>query len=453
MNGPTPGKWATLLRWLVLLLLLALAAWGGMRWFDSQQREQPEGAQALPAGAPLSGRLSAPPSDSVPSLPTAQQSAPLPELDPEPLRLILAESMRGGKAVPPLLAPPFDPATVRPIGPDLTFVTPGSGVPSPPLAAPAPESAAPPAPPTTATAPILYEEPLPDAKKERPKPARSGPSSGGATERTLGSLAIIIDDLGYDWPHSKAIAELPADVTLAILPKVPFSRDVARLGKKLGKEMLLHQPMEPIRYPHTSPGPGAMLAHMESERLQSVLRDNLANMPEVVGINNHMGSRLTERAAAMDATMQVLLDKQLFFIDSRTSDNSVAAERAAAHQVPSAVRDVFLDNVAEEGAILRQLHRLERLALSHGEVIGIGHPYRATVAALQQWLPTLPGKGIRVQRVSRFLRPAQARARFPDREMSRSATAHPSSPPDGGEPATPATAVESASPTTATSGD
>ncbi|MBF0113559.1 MAG: divergent polysaccharide deacetylase family protein [Magnetococcales bacterium] len=423
-----------------------------MRWFGSHSGVRPEEERTAQTVAPFSSKLSATPSGLEPPVPPSQPPTTLTELSPEPLRLILAENMRGAKPVPPLLVPALDPATVRPSGPDLTFVAPGNGERPHPgtISAPAPAP-----PPSETNAPILYEEPLPDAKKERPKPARTHSPSGGTSERTLGTLAVIIDDLGYDWPHSKAIAELPADVTMAILPKVPFSREIARLGKKLGKEMLLHQPMEPIRYPHTSPGPGAMLASMESERLQSVLRDNLANMPEVVGINNHMGSRLTERATAMDATMHVLLDKQLFFIDSRTSDNSVAAERATAHQVPTATRDIFLDNVAEEGAILRQLHRLERLALSHGEAIGIGHPYRATVAALQQWLPTLPGKGIRVQRVSRFLRPVQARTRFPAREANGSATAaHLSSPAtDGSEPAAPTTPAASAPATTALTGD
>ncbi|WP_130470273.1 divergent polysaccharide deacetylase family protein [Candidatus Magnetaquicoccus inordinatus] len=454
MNGPATGNWPGKLRWLAVLLLLLLAAWGVVRWFDKGSGTVPESNSAGNKGQLFSEKISPPVAVPAPAPPATVV------LDHEPLRLILAESMRGSKPSVAIV-PPVDPATARPSGPDLTFVTPTTSTsPESPEVTPPPTpgaetaSSAPTAATATATpAALLYEEPQPAGKKERtptrPRTAATTTTSRG--ERTLGTLAIIIDDLGYDWPHSKAITELPADITLAILPKVPFTREVARLGKKLGKEMLLHQPMEPLRYPHTSPGPGAMLLQMDTQRQQAILRENLAQLPEVVGINNHMGSRLTEQAVAMDSAMQVLLEKQLFFIDSRTSDNSVAADRALAQQVPTAVRDIFLDNTAEEGAILRQLHRLERLALSHGEAIGIGHPYRATVAALQQWLPTLPGKGIRVQRVSRFLRPAAARARYP--ELPATASKRPEALPTLGE-ASPAPAhVAAPSPTSAISGE
>ncbi|MBF0183965.1 MAG: divergent polysaccharide deacetylase family protein [Magnetococcales bacterium] len=450
MNGQTPGNWQGKLRWLVLLLVVVLAGWGAVRWLSHGSRTVATTETTVQSGAPLFDKPSEPLPVPAPTSPTVSEE--------EPLRLILAENIRGTKPLLPVGTPPLESVTVAPSGPDLTFVAPSppaSGE-TPPAVVAEPPASAPPAASASRTTPepILYEEPVTEPKKERP--SRPRPAAASArSDRMTGTLAIVIDDLGYDWPHSKAIAELPADITLAILPRVPFSRDVARLGKKLGKEMLLHQPMEPMRYPHTSPGPGAMLVQMDASRWQTILRENLSQLPEVVGINNHMGSRLTEHTAAMDATMQVLLDKQLFFIDSRTSDNSIAADRANANQVPTAVRDVFLDNTAEEGAILRQLHRLERLALSHGEAIGIGHPYRATVAALQQWLPTLPGKGIRLQRVSRFLRPVEARARYPEQSATASnqterPTRQRTELPSG---AVPPALAEATSPPTASSGD
>ena len=338
--------------------------------------------------------------------PTAQGA------DSDPLRLTLAESLRAPKMVQrtPVQS---DSSSVQPKGPSVQPEGPSVQPEGPSVQT---EATPPPPEKPPVHGPLLYEEPLPGTGKTAPGGPRAIPSSGKKAKKaeTLHTLALIIDDLGYEWPIAKAIIDLPADITLAILPKLPYSREIAKWGKTTGRELLLHQPMEPHRYPHISPGPGAMLAWMDREGLQAVLRSNLDQLPEVVGINNHMGSRLTENGQAMDAVMAVLAEKQLFFIDSRTSEGSVGAQRAAVGHVPTAVRDVFIDNKPNEEAILRQLAQLERLAHSHGEVIGIGHPYRATLAALQRWLPTLPQKGIILTRVSRFIRPVAARAHYPD---------------------------------------
>lgn len=248
-----------------------------------------------------------------------------------------------------------------------------------------------------ASPPIEEKKELRTSQKHPPKTAIKKHT------KKLKALAVIIDDLGYNGKISKAIMELSSGITLAILPGGKHSRTLAQQGHAAGREILLHQPMEPLGYPRIKPGPGAMYASMDSETIQQVLRDNLKLFPEAVGINNHMGSRLTSDPNAMDAVMDVLQEESKFFIDSRTSDSSVGMARALLKHVPTASRDIFIDNVPEVKAILRQLTALERHARKYGEAIGIGHPYPETLMALQRWLPTLQKRGLRLMRASRFL--------------------------------------------------
>ncbi|MBF0460939.1 MAG: divergent polysaccharide deacetylase family protein [Magnetococcales bacterium] len=407
----------SLLGGLVICVVLFLVGWGVAQWIEtrSDQPSTGESGQVLPATNP-----SAPPVGGV---------------DAKALRLTLAETMRVPKPSVPLekpLAPTEGPLTQTgrpppqtaeprpPVGKPSTLgegSVPSGGVRTQAEKSPArtEDKYAPLDEPAVANS-LLYEESLPEAGKSAPVPQHLLPPIAHQEKKTKAThtLALIIDDLGYEWSISRAIVALPADITLALLPRVPYARDIAKLGRAAGRELLLHQPMEPQRYPQTNPGPGAILSHMDKAEIQAVLQANLDRFPEVVGVNNHMGSRLTENADAMDAVMAVLLERQLFFIDSRTSETSVGAERAMLGQVPTAARDVFIDNVPNEEAILHQLAQLEHLAHKQGEAIGIGHPYRATLAALHRWLPTLPQKGIQLLRVSQLIRPLSARNHYPN---------------------------------------
>ncbi|MBF0181658.1 MAG: divergent polysaccharide deacetylase family protein [Magnetococcales bacterium] len=247
--------------------------------------------------------------------------------------------------------------------------------------------------------PVEYEEPPTHEPPPPPIPLPTRPPSGKGTAR----VAIIIDDIGYT-PTSLAIAKLPYAITLAILPGGELSRQSATIGQATHKEVILHQPMEPKGYPKVKPGPGAMFSNMESEQIRQILLQNLKQFPEAVGINNHMGSRLTENRDAMDTVMETLRGKSMFFVDSRTSQSSVAYARALAHGLSATRRDVFLDNIPKAGPIDARLAELEHIAHHTGRAVGIGHPYRETLHALQRWLPEATKRGIQVEPISHFLR-------------------------------------------------
>lgn len=197
-------------------------------------------------------------------------------------------------------------------------------------------------------------------------------------------VAIIIDDLGYDLDVDTAFMRTELPLTLSILPLAPFTESIAREAKMRGLEVLLHQPMEPDDYPRVEPGPGALLLSMSPAQIIRVLNENLKQIPGVKGINNHMGSGFTKDRDQMEVVAKALQQKGLFFIDSRTTKETVALEEMEKFQVPRRSRDVFLDNQLAPHAIDRQIGRLLSVAGKTGSAIGIGHPYRTTLEILMK---------------------------------------------------------------------
>jgi len=197
-------------------------------------------------------------------------------------------------------------------------------------------------------------------------------------------IAIIIDDMGRSLAVARELAAIDLPLTFAVFPHLPTSHRVAALLLRRSRDVMLHLPMEPRNWPQQDPGPGALYCRMDESEFLRVLEADLKAVPGIVGVNNHMGSRLTEDAAKMKLVMQALAGTGLFFIDSRTINDSVAGREAAAAGIPVLQRDVFLDNRPVEKAILDQFRVLIEVARSRGYAVGIGHPYPETVAALKK---------------------------------------------------------------------
>ncbi len=209
---------------------------------------------------------------------------------------------------------------------------------------------------------------------------------------TLPKVAIIIDDIGYDRRIAKKFLSLDAALTLSVLPQSPFRKQILRRAKANGTQIMLHLPMEPIEYPGVNPGPGALLTAMSPEQISQRLRKHLDAMPSVRGVNNHMGSRMTAIPNKMYQILTVLKTRNLFFIDSFTTEESLCRSSARVLQVPFAQRDVFLDHVQTPDSIRRQIRRLIHIANDYGEAIGIGHPHTETYEVLRETLPELRKK-------------------------------------------------------------
>ena len=222
----------------------------------------------------------------------------------------------------------------------------------------------------------------PPAETAPPEP-QAHPVAGDAGKNPR--MVVVIDDIGDHPVMAKNLTELPFPVTLAILPNRPRTRSVEAMATEQGVEIILHQPMQPGSYPRVNPGPGAVFIDMDPERVKAILADNLAQVPHVKGVNNHMGSTFTSNPEGMAAVMSVLKDKGLFFLDSVTSATSAAPDAARKAGVPFYRRAVFLDNVRNVRTILGQLKTAERNAVKNGRAIAIGHPYGETLEALKLW--------------------------------------------------------------------
>lgn len=205
-------------------------------------------------------------------------------------------------------------------------------------------------------------------------------------------LAIIIDDCGQ-WPATeRGFVALPIPITLSVLPYVRYAIPIARAAAAAGKGVMLHLPMENTlgRFP----GPGEITTEMGDAAIRAQVQSDLADIPFARGVNNHEGSRATADPRVMADVAEVLAGDGRFFIDSRTTSATVAEVEAREHGVPTARRNVFLDDVDNERAVETQLLRAAALARADGSAIAVGHPRVATLAAVRALTPRLAGEGI-----------------------------------------------------------
>ena len=224
-------------------------------------------------------------------------------------------------------------------------------------------------------------------------------------------LTIIMYDLGRRTSAAERLLAMSQPVTFSILPVEEHAVKVAEMAHAAGREVLLHVPMEPQGYPAVNPGSDALFVQYDDAEIRQRFDQLLAKLPHVTGTNNHMGSRFTEDARALAPVMESLQEKGLFFIDSRTTGRSQVTKVAHRYGVPTMDRDVFLDNVAEVDAIVREIRRLEGKARRQGMAIGICHPYPETLEALRQELPGLAARGITIVPVSMLLQKQAMMAR------------------------------------------
>ena len=201
-------------------------------------------------------------------------------------------------------------------------------------------------------------------------------------------LSVIIDDLGQNTDRDSRVLALPGPVTLAIMPDTPHATEFARQAHRAGKTVILHMPMDPAT------GPYAWHPDTPLPELARRLDAALAKVPFAAGVNNHMGSRMTSEREPMTWLMNELQQRDLVFVDSRTSATTVAAAQAQALGLAHVSRDVFLDDVRTPEAIAGQLQQGIDLARQQGSAVLIGHPYPQTLEVLERELPRLKSQGI-----------------------------------------------------------
>lgn len=268
--------------------------------------------------------------------------------------------------------------------------------------------------------PGMEEPPLPENETKNTTPIRLPESQYGAenahilqplwmrkaaSSPPVGNLipiVIVIDDMGHNARLTEAVIGLPAPLTLSFLPYPERAGEQARAARTRGHEIMLHMPMESADNT-ADEGPDPLLLSHGVQESENRLDAALGTIPDVVGLNNHMGSLYTEDPLHMAWLADMVAERGLLFLDSRTSPRTRGAEAMRTAGVPVLERDVFLDNKREPAAIRRQLDELERTAREQGYAVGIGHPYEETIAVLEDWLTSFSDRGFVLVPASRLL--------------------------------------------------
>jgi len=215
-------------------------------------------------------------------------------------------------------------------------------------------------------------------------------------------IAIVIDDMGYRKTDKEAL-NLPGNFTFSILPHTPFGKILAEQAHQKDHDILLHIPMEAENGKKL--GPGALTVDMSEKKIRASLKSSFNEIPFAIGINNHMGSKLTQLYKPMAWTMRYLKEKNVLFLDSLTSRRSKAGRVARYFDVPELNRSVFLDNQLDEKYIKQQFMQLIRQAQNSrsNTAIAIAHPHPETVKALKHLLPLLVTENVELVAISQLL--------------------------------------------------
>lgn len=195
-------------------------------------------------------------------------------------------------------------------------------------------------------------------------------------------VSIVIDDLGPNIEIARQFASLPFPVTLSVLPFQAHSSQIANMAHREGREVILHLPMEPLSS-RENPGRGAVLVSMSPGEIRRNVRAALDTSPFFDGVNNHMGSLVTQNTRVMKTILFQLKERGLFFIDSMTTSKSKGWKVARQMRVPTFRRDIFLDDNLSADAIRSQIAKVVKIAKIRGAALAIGHPHEVTLRSLQ----------------------------------------------------------------------
>lgn len=199
-----------------------------------------------------------------------------------------------------------------------------------------------------------------------------------------GKIVVIIDDMGNN-RLDLTFSTLPTAISFAVLPFTPFSKAIANSAYQQQREILLHLPMQAYDNNHLL-GKGALTLKMEKQHYEQTINDALLAIPHATGVNNHMGSKLTEQMTAMQWTMELLFQRGVFFVDSRTSAASIAESSAVKAGLPALRRHIFLDNKRDQQSMEEQFQRAIQLSRQSEYCIIIAHPHPETLSYLSQRL-------------------------------------------------------------------
>ena len=231
------------------------------------------------------------------------------------------------------------------------------------------------------------------------------PSTPSAFKTALHpKIAIVIDDLGGENKISHELLRWDIPLTFSILPFAPHSQTLAEEAHRRGIEVILHLPMEPHGYPEIRPGEGVLLLEMDEVKLLQQLSKDIDAVPYIKGVSNHMGSRLMEDPEKLKVVFSELKRRGLFFLDSRTTPQTLGLQIAQSVGLKAMERSLFIDHSLNEEKIKQKIKRLIQVSLLNGKAIGIGHPHPSTLKSLKEMIPQIREKGIEIVPLSEVIK-------------------------------------------------
>lgn len=186
-------------------------------------------------------------------------------------------------------------------------------------------------------------------------------------------VAIIIDDFGNGMRGTEEMFALPVKITAAVMPFLSTTEEDAKRAHERGYDVLVHLPMEPRQGKPEWLGPGAVLTSMSDAEVRERVEAALDNVPYAIGINNHMGSKVTGDERVMGIVLAVCRERGLFFVDSHTNYRSIAGKLARKQGLPPVENHIFLDDVHSSGHVLKQMRLVQEHAQDQRYCITIGH--------------------------------------------------------------------------------
>lgn len=215
-----------------------------------------------------------------------------------------------------------------------------------------------------------------------------------------GSIAIVIDDWGYNLNNLHFLNEIYYPLTISILPGLTYSKRVAETANNRGLEVILHLPLEPMPSEKMGLERNTIKVDMDDKQIREIITEDLGNLQYVRGVSNHMGSRATADPLIMKVIFKEMQKNDLYFLDSLVSKKSICEKLARNMNIKFAKRDIFLDNKNDPEYIKGQINQLQSRAQKQGFAIGIGHDRRLTLEILKEVMPELEEEGFRFVFVS-----------------------------------------------------
>lgn len=223
-------------------------------------------------------------------------------------------------------------------------------------------------------------------------PQNPGPTPPSTPLQPAKRVAFVIDDFGNNMAGTAEILSLPVPLTVAVMPFLPSTKQDAELAHQKGHDVFVHMPMEPVKGKRSWLGPGAITTDLSDEEIRTRVQKAINDVPHAIGLNNHMGSKVTADERIMQIVMRVVKERGLIYLDSKTTDKSVASKVAAQMGVPHLENEIFLDDVYSVPHITKQMEKVCKRIGNHPMCIAIGHvgpPGRKTASILLQYIPRI----------------------------------------------------------------